>query len=349
MEKVVYFLGAGFSEPLGLPISSNFIEKSKDLYFSDSDKYRHFSQVLTTINGLSNIKNYINSNLFNIEEVLSILEMKLRIDEQKPREAFSNYICDVIEAYTPKIKHHEFQSHLWKSELFGKNIDKKYGWFALALQNAIVQEKELEPTHRLGIGYSVDINKEVEYSIVTLNYDTVMERFNNYLDNVIIGKDFVGFTKNIGKGTPIIKLHGSAGDKKIIPPTWNKFVNTEVLELWRDAYKLLSEANYIRIIGYSLPETDAYIRYLFKAAINDSKHLKRIDAVVLDNTFESHVINRYKEFIVYPTFRIKNANTIDYLNSFYNYLLDKYLPYPRKDMPNVAPLLEKTHESFMNS
>jgi len=32
MDKVVYFLGAGFSAPLGLPVTSNFIVKSKDMY-----------------------------------------------------------------------------------------------------------------------------------------------------------------------------------------------------------------------------------------------------------------------------------------------------------------------------
>jgi len=35
LEKVVYLLGAGFSAPLGLPVMSNFLEKSKDIYFAD--------------------------------------------------------------------------------------------------------------------------------------------------------------------------------------------------------------------------------------------------------------------------------------------------------------------------
>ena len=31
-EKVVYILGAGFSAQFGLPVMSNFLEKSKDMY-----------------------------------------------------------------------------------------------------------------------------------------------------------------------------------------------------------------------------------------------------------------------------------------------------------------------------
>lgn len=32
VENVVYILGAGFSAQFGLPIMSNFLEKSKDMY-----------------------------------------------------------------------------------------------------------------------------------------------------------------------------------------------------------------------------------------------------------------------------------------------------------------------------
>jgi hypothetical protein len=75
MDKVVYFLGAGFSAPLGLPVTNNFLVKSKDIYAADSDRYAHFSEVFKTIRELSIIKNYYQADLFNIEEVLSILDM----------------------------------------------------------------------------------------------------------------------------------------------------------------------------------------------------------------------------------------------------------------------------------
>lgn len=41
-DKVVYLFGAGFSAPLGLPVMSNFLMKSKDLYVSDPERYRTF-------------------------------------------------------------------------------------------------------------------------------------------------------------------------------------------------------------------------------------------------------------------------------------------------------------------
>ncbi len=41
-DKVVYLFGAGFSAPLGLPVMSNFLMKSMDLYVSDPERYRTF-------------------------------------------------------------------------------------------------------------------------------------------------------------------------------------------------------------------------------------------------------------------------------------------------------------------
>ena len=75
MERVVYLLGAGFSAPLGLPVMSNFLMKSKDMYSEDPDRYSHFKKVFDRIREMSVCKNYYKADLFNIEEVLSILEI----------------------------------------------------------------------------------------------------------------------------------------------------------------------------------------------------------------------------------------------------------------------------------
>ena len=52
MEKVTYILGAGFSAPLGLPVMQDFLAKSKDLYFSDPRRYRHFERVFDLVRNL---------------------------------------------------------------------------------------------------------------------------------------------------------------------------------------------------------------------------------------------------------------------------------------------------------
>ncbi|HEX2982138.1 MAG TPA: hypothetical protein VHO28_01205, partial [Ignavibacteriales bacterium] len=68
MERITYLLGAGFSAPLGLPVMSNFIEKSKNLYYCDREKYKHFQNILNSIWELNTIEKYYDTDLTNIEE-----------------------------------------------------------------------------------------------------------------------------------------------------------------------------------------------------------------------------------------------------------------------------------------
>ncbi len=52
-------------------------------------------------------------------------------------------------------------------------------------------------------------------------------------------------------------------DPFIVPPTWNKTMHRSQLEnVWRAAAAELAEAEEIIVIGYSLPETDSFFRYL---------------------------------------------------------------------------------------
>ena len=97
MEKVVYLLGAGFSAPLGLPVVSNFLGKSRDLYFRNKVKYEYFLKVFKMIDDLHKIKNYYDADFFNIEEILSVLEMRNLLSEKYSKDLFRNFIADVIE------------------------------------------------------------------------------------------------------------------------------------------------------------------------------------------------------------------------------------------------------------
>jgi len=80
----------------------------------------------------------------------------------------------------------------------------------------------------------------------------------------------------------LIKLHGSINwtsvtDNKtfIVPPTWNKS-DTEIRKLWDMAYNELKEARRVIIIGYSLPDTDIYVKSLLALALNENKILQNV-------------------------------------------------------------------------
>lgn len=64
----------------------------------------------------------------------------------------------------------------------------------------------------------------------------------------------------------------------LIPPTWNKTdYHSHVKIIWKYAVQELSEAENIFIIGYSMPETDLFFKYLLGlGTINPVKRLKKL-------------------------------------------------------------------------
>lgn len=315
MEKIVYFLGAGFSEPLGLPLMSNFLIKSRDMYFNDSNKYKHFEKIFKTINKMSTIKNYFNADLFNIEEILSILEMQDYLGKSNRAEIFKKYIADVIEYYTPEIKKHkeELPSN-WEDFIFGNNSYWNiYGHFITSIFNS-----HLAIDEKRNFVFSKIDNPEFAYSVITLNYDLILEKLlwfikNNYKFENEIGFSYDGSPSNLLYSNLfyISKLHGSIDSIDIIPPTWNKGNSNKLIPAWRLAKQLLKEANHIRILGYSLPTSDIYIQYLLKSAILESQHLKSIDVICLDN--DDNIKKRYDNFINFNFYRFRNKNIIKYI------------------------------------
>ncbi|MHB1915520.1 MAG: hypothetical protein ACYCPX_06285 [Acidiferrobacteraceae bacterium] len=61
----------------------------------------------------------------------------------------------------------------------------------------------------------------------------------------------------------------------IVPPTWNKYeYQSAIVKVWAQAARELCEAEHIVVIGYSLPESDLFFRYLFALGSVGEKPLK---------------------------------------------------------------------------
>jgi NAD-dependent SIR2 family protein deacetylase len=68
-----------------------------------------------------------------------------------------------------------------------------------------------------------------------------------------------------------------AQEPEIVPPTWNKGTHHTRLErAWKKAAAHLSEAECIFVIGYSLPPTDEFFRYLYALGSIGEGWLQRI-------------------------------------------------------------------------
>lgn len=87
-----------------------------------------------------------------------------------------------------------------------------------------------------------------------------------------------------------------APEPVIVPPTWNKADHHKALStVWANAAHQLEEAEYIFIIGYSLPETDAFFRLLYALGTVGKNPLQKL--VVYNPDTSGQVDARFKSML----------------------------------------------------
>jgi len=359
-EKVVYLIGAGFSAPLGLPTMSNFIRKSRALLNENRKRYQHFERVLK-MTDLAIAKDYFNTDLGNIEEILSILDMRAQLeDDPHLSKAARKYIIDVIKRYTPEIKPFQErplpQQGDWGDFIFGTDLRWfGYGVFAASLHNLTIErytrDKKALRWHRIP-------NPETRYDVISLNYDLVLEKPCEHLNSQCEGEYPLRFqrtesdTSATELGLPwLVKLHGSVDrpPEDIIAPTWSKALTNSIKEQWRVAHRLLVEANHVRALGYSLPTSDTYVKHLIISAFVQAEHeklpgLQSFDVITLDDR-DGTSQDRYKQFV--PSCRFANAKIEDYFTFIESTELGQR-PRPKIGDKIQFTNLEEAHQAFMD-
>jgi hypothetical protein len=310
MERVTYLLGAGFSAPLGLPIMSNFLSKAKDMYFgADEQNYRYFRSILGGIDKMAKVNLLLDLNLYNIEDILSLLEMERFVRPGIQYEVYRRFIRDVISYYTPKLSAPtellNSQNIDWIGKILGQGAYRGYLiWLLNLLQCKL---SRLNQDGALVLNYT-PLEKVVEYQIVTLNYDLVVENMIGYMAEIFHPQESIRID--------IAKLHGSV-DGKIIPPTWNKQVPKKIQESWKVAYEDISNTNHLRIIGYSMPTNDNHMKYLLSVSLKNCPNLKSIDVITRDSTGETKA--RYDRLLKpFPYYHFRNATVEDYFDLMFS-------------------------------
>lgn len=320
---------------------SNFLVKSKDMYFADRERYGYFDKVFERIRRMSIAKNYYRADLFNIEEILSISEMSSFVHGRDFRDDFLEYIKHVVAYYTPPLEHYGTLPSNWEGFAFGKDQRwTPYGYFVTNLCNVkLVREDGLKMS-----GYACVANDDLKatYSVVSLNYDLVLEGVCNFLGTHFRVDTPALFCRETDSetGTRLAKLHGSLDIGTIVPPTWSKGSHPQIIPAWRMALEELRSANHIRFIGYSLPAADAYVRYLLKAAAVDAPHLKSIDVICSDPSGSARA--QYDGFITFANYRFVDGTTEAYLQKLTELTLgrDHRAGHPWRR-------LERSHAAFM--
>lgn len=301
--KNVYILGAGFSHAQGLPLQDDFLSQARDVYFSNPDAYKHFEKVFNFFDKLSRMRNYLSYPLLNLENLFNLFEMELFYsipkDNSKKRD-FIKLIVDVLKKLS--------KSPTSYNKDGGLQLDDG-GSYGLYLKFLRLFMKPQYP-HNVYADTIISLNYDLIVESVTHLHNLEAERgdiHNHIFLNVVGNKENIkvlplesffdtpqqqiydDLLEHPTKTINLLKLHGSInwekqnGENFIIPPTWNKSDAT-VHKLWKRAHEAITKANRIIFIGYSLPETDTYIKSLLALGINKNDNLQNIYFINPDKT-----------------------------------------------------------------
>jgi hypothetical protein len=347
---VAYILGAGFSAPLGIPVTSNFMEKAEDMWRGGRSEYAYFDEVFHLARSLALVKNYVDADLLNIEEILSILQMRNELQGSADEELFVRFICDVILHHTPPWS--TFTGPIasnWHAQMWGTGEQvHPYADFVASLFGLGLKGTAMSPRKIASYGTS-----RAQYAVITFNYDRVLENLCDNVSGFLGGENVLSFrvgseieTVPYAEKPSLIKLHGDVKARNIIPPTWSKGATASAVPVWRQAFAALRDATRVRFLGYSLPGGDSYFRYLLKAAATSGHYLKEIDVVCLDPSEE--VRSRYASLVVFPKLRFTPRNVLEYLGAIRKNTRDAISP---TDTLAAKPYdgLEGAHESFFRA
>jgi hypothetical protein len=89
----------------------------------------------------------------------------------------------------------------------------------------------------------------------------------------------------------------------LVPPSWDKSEYSGIMQpVWRKAVEAIQTATRICVIGYSMPETDAFFKFLLTLGLAENDHLYKLVVVDwLQNTLEQNHTNnieaRWREML----------------------------------------------------
>lgn len=293
-KNVVYILGAGFSAPVGVPTMRNFIDQARKLR-RGNESYAYFDRVIKLVQDTVSAATFFQHDSRNIEEALSLLEMKDSIEGTNQKDDLIRFIVEVIRASTPIIPQIDMAQmpSNFHVAMFTQNLNWQ-GYCSFLASMCQLEFRRMTNNEFRGLVVQ-QIDNTAKYSILTLNYDLILENTCRYLLTSFQWGPTPKIHFNSAQETEhdgwpqLVKIHGSVDTGNIIPPTFNKgLYGSELPHSWREAYDILARANEIRIIGYSLPQTDSYIKYLLMASVDRFKDLDRIDWIVRDARNEVH-------------------------------------------------------------
>lgn len=298
MSDVVFILGAGASKATGAPLMAEFLDVADDLVQLGLVERRRpsFDLVRRARAALQPVHSKAELDIHNLEAVFGAFEMaqllgKLGTLAEGDVGGLSNALIDVIVCTLEETIKFTLPRN---PEAAGVFPPGEYSAFTDAIKQLRQGARPPRSVSILTFNYDVAVDWALEYAHIEFHYGLVppatsrvgLFKLHGSLNWRQCEKCRKLFTSPIGGylnthpwplGMPDIRIHVGSdepgmsccgqrilGRPAIVPPTASKGQHHQALsDVWRSAAAELRQAEYIFVMGYSLPETDSFFRQFF--------------------------------------------------------------------------------------
>lgn len=329
MANTIFILGAGASYKAGVPLMANFLDVAENLWKTGKVQQfeKQFENVFKGRSELQQVHSKAQLNIQNIESVFVAFEMGKTL--QKFGEFKDTEIDDLVASMKSvilatietKLEFHTTERRIYPPEPYGEFVD-----MIDKLKNQSVSKQNVAI---ITFNYDLALDFALYHKGIELYYGLEEKPRNDLIpflklhgslnwaqcsecESVVpwyLSDYYLTRRLNLSRSSKTYKLrigskigqhkHGNhkvLSEPLIAPPTWSKSEYYKVLSpVWSCAAKELSDAENIFVIGYSLPESDSFFRYLYALGTVGTTLVKRFWVFDPDETGD--VEKRFKKLL----------------------------------------------------
>lgn len=285
-----------------------FLDKATDLYRAGrtGDARRHFETVFAAVGALQQVHSKARLDITNIESIFAAFEFA------KIVRSFCGYSADQIDGLAHSAKHlitqtieETLQFPVRDGAVFAP---QPYESFAKLVDRMMIAASPAHDVvvitfnydfaldfafrnHRAGLDYGFGDRRTHADALPVLKLHGSVSWVTCSQCRKIRTLSYADYMKHrrVPIGGEKLKLAFSAQlseeaccgykmipEAVIVPPTWNKSNYHETLSaVWATAARELSDADNVFVVGYSLPDTDVFFRYLYALGTVGKRPLER--------------------------------------------------------------------------
>ncbi len=310
MSDTVFILGAGASKKAGVPLMGEFLDVAQDLLRKGEVKgcEGSFSQVFEAIGALQSVHSKSELDIHNVESVFAAFEMGRLLGKFPGKGPDMDELLAAFRVLITKTIEKTLDFPVGRDRTVCPPMP--YEGFVNLLVELTEEAKPRQAVSLITFNYDLALDYAIQWKQRRVDYAIGEARENPHFFLLKLhGSTNWARCSECGTILPyhledyfhrrVWQPHGFAGVKVvrlevaehlgdlehcgrlepepvIVPPTWNKGDYHRVLSsVWSRAAHELGTAENVFVIGYSLPDSDHFFRFLYSLGSQGPKVLKR--------------------------------------------------------------------------